>query len=31
MAVIGFAANVVFALILVCTAIAVFVFPVCGA
>lgn len=31
MALIGFAANVVFALILVCTAVAVFVFPVCGA
>jgi hypothetical protein len=31
MALVGFAANVVFSLILVCTAIAVFVFPVCGA
>jgi hypothetical protein len=31
MALIGLAANVVFSLILVCTAIAVFVFPVCGA
>jgi hypothetical protein len=31
MALVGFAANVVFVLILVCTAIAVLVFPVCGA
>jgi hypothetical protein len=31
MAVVGFAANVVFTLILVCTAIAVLVLPVCGA
>lgn len=30
MALVGFAANVVFSLILVCSAIAVFVFPVCG-
>jgi hypothetical protein len=30
MALVGFAANVVFVLILICTAIAVFVFPVCG-
>jgi magnesium-transporting ATPase (P-type) len=30
MALVGFAANVVFTLILVCTATAVFVFPVCG-
>jgi hypothetical protein len=31
MALVGFAADVVFVLILICTAIAVFVFPVCGA
>jgi hypothetical protein len=31
MAVIGFGADVVFSLILVCTAISVLVFPVCGA
>jgi hypothetical protein len=31
MALVGFAADVVFVLILVCTAIAVLVFPVCGA
>jgi magnesium-transporting ATPase (P-type) len=31
MALVGFAADVVFTLILVCTAISVFVFPVCGA
>jgi hypothetical protein len=31
MAEVGFAADVVFVLILICTAIAVFVFPVCGA
>jgi hypothetical protein len=31
MALVGFAANVVFTLILVCTVIAVLVFPVCGA
>lgn len=30
MALVGFGANVVFSLILVCTAIAVFVFPECG-
>ena len=31
MSLVGFAANVVFVLILICTAISVFVFPVCGA
>jgi hypothetical protein len=31
MALVGFAADVVFTLILICTAISVFVFPVCGA
>jgi hypothetical protein len=31
MALVGFAADVVFTLILICTATAVFVFPVCGA
>jgi hypothetical protein len=31
MAMVGFAADVVFTLILVCTAISVLVFPVCGA
>jgi hypothetical protein len=30
MALVGFAADVVFSIILVCTAVAVFVFPVCG-
>jgi hypothetical protein len=31
MALVGFTADVVFVLILICTAISVFVFPVCGA
>ena len=31
MALVGFAADAVFSVILVCTAISVFVFPVCGA
>jgi hypothetical protein len=31
MAVVGFAADAVFTVILVCTAVSVFVFPVCGA